>query len=152
MGTAHTTPARHTVVLDWDDTLTRSNWPKPNTEWMPGATKNIRRLHEAGLYLIVFSARLSPWDPYTFQRRPDAHIAAEAQHIRHMLDMSGLTYVQVWLKGGKPGGSVYVDDKGERYGGRPGSWDKVTDKILLRLGREEPEFPAFRQEVSLVHR
>lgn len=137
---------RHTVVLDWDDTLTNSRWPSPNTEWMPGAVEAVRRMHAAGLSLVVFSARLSPYDPYTFQRRTEALRASEQQHMRAMLDEAGLTFVSIWDKEGKPGASVYVDDKAERYHGCVKCWDKLTTKILLRLGKEPAQFPAFQQE------
>lgn len=62
--------------------------------------------------------------------------------MRDMLDRAGLGFIDIWTKEGKPGGSAYIDDKAERYSGRAKSWDKVTDKILLRLGKEEAVFPA----------
>lgn len=102
-------------------------------------------MHAAGLHLIVFSARLSPWDPWTSLRRDPAFVQDEVNYVRHMLDSHGLTFVDIWVKEGKPGGEVYVDDKAERYTGRPGSWKALTEKILLRLGKEIPTFPAFDQ-------
>jgi len=109
---------------------------------MPGFVKNMRRLNKAGIRLVIASARISPYDPWTGQRRDPAIVATEIAYIRHMLDEAGLTFIDIWTREGKPGGSVYVDDKAERYGGRPGSWDKVTDRILIRLGKEEAIFPA----------
>jgi hypothetical protein len=140
--------AVHTAILDWDGTLVPAQWPERPTTWMPGAVANVRRLHAAGIKLVVFSARLSPWDPFTSQRRDPGHVASEIQYVRAMLDNAGLTFVDIWTKEGKPGGSVYVDDKAERYGGNKRSWDIVTDKILARLGKEDALFPAFRQSAS----
>jgi len=117
-------------------------WPDRPTEFMPGFVKNMKRLHREGVRLIIASARISPWDPWTGQRRDPAYVFAEVQAMRDLLDRHGLGFIDIWTKDGKPGASVYVDDKAERYGGRPGSWDKVTDKILLRLGKEDAVFPA----------
>ena len=133
----------HTIVVDWDGTAVPSMWPERPTEFMPGFVDNMHRLHDAGCRIIIDSARLNPLDPWTGMQRDPAHRVGEIAYIRDMLDRAGLGFINVWTKLGKPGGSVYVDDKGERYGGRPGSWDKVTDKILLRIGREEAVFPAY---------
>lgn len=138
----------HTAVIDWDGTAVPSMWPEQPTEFMPGFVKNMKRLHKAGIRLMIFSARLSPFDPWTGQRRDPSIVFAEIQYVRDMLDRHGLGFIDIWTKEGKPGGSVYIDDKAERYGGRPGSWDKVTDKVLLRLGKEDAVFPAFDMEVA----
>lgn len=135
--------AVHTVIVDWDGTAVPQMWPERATEFMPGFERNMRRLHNAGLRLTIASARLSPLDPWTGKDRPPAHVMAEAAHMRAMLDNAGLTFINIWTKPGKPGGSAYIDDRGERYGGRPGSWDRVTDRVLMRLGKEDPIFPAF---------
>jgi hypothetical protein len=140
--------AVHTAIIDWDGTAVPSVWPEHATEFMPGFVANMRRLHAAGIRLTIFSARLSPWDPWTSTRRDPGHVATEVQYVRAMLDNAGLTFIDIWTKEGKPGGSVYVDDKAERYGGNRRSWDIVTDKILMRLGKEDAQFPAFRQEVQ----
>jgi hypothetical protein len=134
---------RHTAIIDWDGTAVPAMWPERPTEFMPGFVRNMQRLHEAGWKLVISSARISPWDPWTSMRRPVEHQAAEIQYIRDMLDSVGLTYIDIWVKEGKPGGDVYVDDKAERYTGSVRAWDRVTDKILLRAG--EPIFPAFDQ-------
>ena len=136
----------HTAIIDWDGTAVPAMWPEQPTEFMPGFVQAMHRLHEAGWKIVIFSARLSPYDPWTSRKRPAAHHAQEFQYIRHMLDEAGLTFVDIWRKEGKPGGSVYVDDKAERYNGRPGSWRRVTDKILARAG--EPYFPAFDQDAE----
>jgi len=132
----------HTAIIDWDGTAVPSCWPGQPKKFMPGFVKNMRRLNKAGIRLVIASARISPYDPWTGQRRDPAIVATEIAYIRHMLDEAGLTFIDIWTREGKPGGSVYVDDKAERYGGRPGSWDKVTDRILIRLGKEEAIFPA----------
>jgi hypothetical protein len=136
----------HTVVVDWDGTAVPQAWPAQPKEFMPGFVDNMRRLHEVGFRITIFSARYNPYDPYTSQPLPPGIPAAEVAYIRDMLDRHGLTYIDIWTKPGKPSGSVYVDDKAERYNGCKKCWDRVTDKILIRLGKEEAAFPAFRQE------
>lgn len=131
----------HTAVIDWDGTAVPSMWPERAMEFMPGFVKSMNRLHKAGIRAVISSARLSPWDPWTGLRRDPGFVAEEYQYVRDMLDRAGLGYIDIWMKEGKPGGSVYVDDKAERYGGRAKSWDRVTDRILMRLGKEDPHFP-----------
>jgi hypothetical protein len=114
-------------------------------DWMPGAVAACLNLHSAGLKLVVFSARLSPYDPYTSLERDPAFVAAEYQQVRAKLDNAGLTFVDIWRKPGKPGATVYVDDRAERYHARPGSWKALTTKLLMRCGVEEALFPAFDQ-------
>lgn len=138
----------HTAIIDWDGTAVPAMWPDQPTEFMPGFVENMRRLNKAGIRLVIASARLSPYDPWTSMRRDAAHVAQEVNYMRNLLDAHGLTFVDIWTKEGKPGGSVYVDDKAERYSGCKKCWDKVTTKILMRLGKEEPVFPSFQQEVS----
>lgn len=137
----------HTVVLDLDGTLVENAWPEIG-DWMPGAIAACQRLHAAGIRLVVFSARLSPYDPFSNAARDPALVAGEVQKVRAMLDDAGLTYIDIWTLPGKPGGSVYVDDKAERYTGTPRAWDRLTERILVRLGKEEAIFPAFDQEVA----
>jgi hypothetical protein len=137
----------HTVILDWDGTMVENAWPE-HGDWMPGAIRACHKLHDAGIRLCVFSARLSPWDPYTFIERDPAFVAGEIQKVRDKLDRAGLTFVDIWTVPGKPGGDVYVDDKAERYTGTERAWDRLTEKILVRLGKEEAAFPAFEQEVT----
>jgi hypothetical protein len=139
----------HTIVVDWDGTAVPSMWPEKPSEFMPGFVKNMHRLHDAGYHIVIDSARLNPNDPWTGQERDSSYRFGEIQYIRDLLDRHGLGFIRIHTKLGKPGGSVYVDDKGERYGQRPGSWDKVTDKIMLRLGKEAAVFPAYHdQEVA----
>ena len=137
---------RHTVNVDWDGTAVPAQWPERPTEFMPGFIRNMHRLHNAGIKLQIWTARINPYDPWTKQLRDPAYVAEEVLYIRNMLDASGLTFIDIWTREGKPGGSAYVDDKAERYTGRPGSWDAVTNKLLVRLLDEEPIFPAFDQE------
>lgn len=138
----------HTAIIDWDGTAVPAMWPERPTEFNPGFVRNMERLHRNGWKITIFSARLSPWDPFTFERRPAHFVQEEINHVREMLDSHGLTYVDIWTKEGKPGGSVYVDDKAERYTGSARSWDRVTDRILLRAGQEDAVFSAFDQEVA----
>lgn len=137
--------AVHTAIIDWDGTAVKAMWPERPMEFMPGFVEAMNALHRAGIKLVIFSARLSPYDPWTSERRSPEIVANEVQYIRDLLDRHGLTFVDIWTKEGKPGGSVYVDDKAERYNGCRRCWDKVTAKILMRLTAEAPQFPAFDQ-------
>lgn len=108
---------------------------------MPGAAKALRRFHEAGHPVRVWTARINPMDPWTGERRPDDVVQLEIDYIRATLDAHGLDFVDIYTAEGKPGGAVYIDDKAERYTGGAKSWDRLADKILLRLDGEEPTFP-----------
>ena len=134
---------RHTAIVDWDGTAVAAMWPERPTGFLPGFETAMRRMHKAGIKLVICSARLSPFDPFTSQRREAHIVAGEVQYIRAMLDNAGLTFIDIWTLEGKPGGSVYIDDKAERYHGRPNSWRTLTEKILMRFKLEEPQFPAF---------
>ena len=138
----------HTDIIDWDGTAVPAVWPGFATEFNPGFVRNMIRLHNAGRKIIICSARLSPYDPWTSMRRDPGHVATEIQMMRAMLDNAGLTFVDIWTKEGKPGGSTYVDDKAERYHGCARCWDKVVDKILARAEQEDAVFPAFNQGAS----
>lgn len=138
----------HTAIIDWDGTAVPAVWPERPIEFMPGFVKNMHRLHNAGWKITIFSARLNPYNPFTSQLKAEHLVQDEINYVRQMLDSHGLTYVDIWVKKGKPGGDVYVDDKAERYNPSARAWDRVTDRILLRAGNEEAVFPAFDQEVA----
>lgn len=132
----------HTVVIDWDGTCVVAQWPTMG-EWLPGAIEALRKMHKAGCRLVIFSARLSPFDPWSSQRRSEAEVMSNVLAVRHKLDTAGLHFVDIWTLPGKPGGSVYIDDRAERYHGKAGSWDKLAQKVLMRLKLETPEVPPF---------
>lgn len=140
--------AQHTVILDWDGTLVPAVWPEQPTEFMPGAVEAVFRLHRAGLRLMVHSARTNPYDPWTSMARPAHLVEMEFRYIRDTLDAKGLTFVDIWRLPGKPSGSAYVDDKAYRYTGRPGSWQAVTEKLLVTLTDDTAIFPPFDQEAA----
>jgi hypothetical protein len=133
--------ASPTIVVDFDGTLVKQAWPEIG-EWMPGAKDAMRAFNNAGYHIVLFSARLSTFDPWG-NERTDADVAAEVAKVRHTLDTAGLSFVRIWTASGKPGGAVYIDDRAERYGGRAGSWRAMTEKVLMRLGSEDFEFAAF---------
>jgi hypothetical protein len=135
----------HTVIVDWDGTAVKAEWPDKTANWMPGFKEAMRRMHEQGLSLVIHSARFNPHNPYTGQVDDywENEARANSQFIRHALDEAGLSFIGVWDKPGKPSGSVYIDDKAERYNGHHNSWHAVTNKVLIRLGNEDAVFPAF---------
>jgi hypothetical protein len=136
---------KHTVVVDWDGTAVKNTWPDKTAEWMPGFLQAVRRWHNAGLAITIHSSRFNPHNPYTMKQDDywKAEAKANALFIRQALDEAGLSFIGVWDKPGKPTGSVYVDDKAERYGGHVNSWRGVCDKVLLRLGNEDAAFPDY---------
>jgi hypothetical protein len=137
----------HTLNVDWDGTAVPAMWPERPTEFMPRFAHNMRRAHAAGMKIQIWTARISPYDPWSGQRRDPNIVSSEIQYIRDMLDRHGLTFIDIWTRDGKPGGSAYIDDKAERYNGCDKCWDKLMDKLLVRLGKEEAVFPALPQEV-----
>ncbi len=137
---------QHTAIVDWDGTAVPAMWPERPASFMPGFVDAMLRLHGAGVKVTIFSARLSPFDPWTGERRDPAIVKDEVNWMRDMLDAAGLDFVGIWTREGKPGGSVYIDDKAERYHGCNGCWKRLVDKVLLRLSLEEPVFPAFHDE------
>ena len=68
-------------------------WPERPTEFMPGAVEACFAMHRAGFRLLVASARLNPYNPWTSQQRPAAEVEGDLQWMRSMLDSAGLTFV-----------------------------------------------------------
>lgn len=122
------------IVVDWDGTAVKAKWPEQTREFMPGFVDAMRRFHEAGFPIVIESARFNPCDFYT--QRPSARAAAQAQteraYVRSTLDDAGLTFIDIHDQPGKPTGMVYIDDKGERYGGNNNSWKAMVERVLVR--------------------
>jgi hypothetical protein len=135
----------HTIVVDWDGTAVPNTWPERPTEFMPGFERSMRILRKQGYRLTIFSARYTPYNPYTGEPQTDERIE-EIAYIRRMLDEHGLGFVDIWTQHGKPSGAVYVDDKAVYYAGCPNCWDTVTGTIIGRLVNVEPLFPAIPYE------
>lgn len=133
---------RHTICIDIDGTLVENKWPLLG-DWMPGAVEAVQTFHKAGCKVIVFSARLNPFDPWTGAQRDPTLVWQAKQEVRQKLDDAGLHYVDIYDIEGKPGASVYIDDRAERYHGGTRSWKKLTEKVLMRLDLYEAELPEF---------
>jgi hypothetical protein len=131
---------RHTIAVDWDGTCVISAWPEQPREWMPGAVEALTDMASYATVLI-WSARLNRWDPWTFENFDDATVQKEIDYIRGMLDENGLGHIDIFTLPGKPTASVYIDDKAERYHQRPGSWKAMRDKIRARCGQQDAQFP-----------
>lgn len=140
--------ARHVINVDWDSTAVVGAWPAKSTTFMPGFVEAMRRFRDAGHPVQIHTARINPIDPRTGERRSDAEIAEEIAYIRNTLDEARLNFVGIYTGEGKPGGAVYIDDKAERYVGSKGAWEKLANKILLRLDNETPTFPHHTTEVT----
>lgn len=126
---------RKRVVCDLDGTILTNSWPGLG-DFQPGAIEALKRFNDAGLQVIVHSCRLSPLQPDHVTAREPAVVRTAINEVRALLDDNGLTFVEIYTGCGKPSGVVYIDDRAERYAGRPGSWDKVAKKVLMRAGKE----------------
>jgi len=116
-------------------------------DWLPGATDAVRAFHRAGFKVLVFSIRLSPfW--FDGSLREPADVEKSVAEVRQKLDEAGLAFVGIWTKAGKPPYSVLIDDKAERYHGTAGAWRRLTEKVMLRLGVEEPLYADWDWEAS----
>ena len=132
---------RHTAAIDLDGCLIEGAWPELG-EWMPGAVDAMFALHEAGVHLVVWTARTNPIDPWGTARNR-GEVLGEIQRVRQLLDEAGLTFIPIHDHSlGKPSASIYVDDRAVRYQRRSSSWRKVVPEILARLDAEgAPPFP-----------
>lgn len=138
---------RHTICVDWDGTLVPAQWPDAPTEWMPGAKEF---LVDAVSYahVIVFSARTRREDPRTHEKLDPEEVQRQIDYIRNMLDDHGLEAVGIWTRHGKPTADVYIDDKAERYNGRPNSWKRMAQKMRMRFLEANAWFPPFEKGLS----
>lgn len=127
---------RHIVAIDLDGTLIESAWPGMG-EWMPGAIEAVKRFQREGYIVFVFSVRLSPYW-FDGKLRPKEDVERDIQAVRDKLDAAGLSSVGIWQKAGKPPFSVLIDDKAERFNPSARAWRRMTEKVLLRLGAENP--------------
>lgn len=131
---------KHTLAVDWDGTCVPSAWPEQPREWMPGAVEALKEFTSYA-HVVIWTARINDWDPWSMQDLDPAHVRDEMQYIRSMLDEAGLTDVEIWTHRGKPTASVYIDDKAERYHQRPGSWRAMRQKVAMRCGKADAMFP-----------
>lgn len=129
----------HTVAVDLDGTLVENTWPTIGS-WKPGAIQAMRDLNAAGIHIVLHTSRIAPVNPWGEERQPH-EVYEEIARVRARLDEAGLTFIHIHTGAGKPGATVYVDDKAERYTGRPGSWRKLVPKLLARCKLPTSEFP-----------
>lgn len=131
----------HTIIVDWDGCAVPQMWPKRPDKFMPGFVKAMNRLHREGMHIRIFSSRLNPHDPYTGESLDAEYLAEEVEAMRALLDAHGLNFIDIHTTIGKPSGSVYIDDKAERYDGSKRGWPKVASRIITRLSKEPARFP-----------
>lgn len=109
-------------------------WPGMG-DWLPGAVDALRELSRIG-QVRIHTCRIAPVEPDEYTPRPAHLVKAEIDGIRKMLDEQGLHAVEIHDKPWKPPASEYIDNKGRRYSGRPGSWKALTKAMVGLYGKE----------------
>jgi hypothetical protein len=137
--------ARHIVVVDFDGTLAPNAWPGWPDELYPGAYDALQRFRAQGFDVVVFTARISPYN-IDLTRRDPIEQEYEINLLRVWLNTRGLDWVSIWTREGKPPMSVLIDDRAERFNPGAKAWGRMADKVLLRLAGEAP-LHTFKEEV-----
>jgi len=97
------------IAVDFDGTLVEKAWPGMG-DWIPGAVEAMKKLHEAGHTVFLYTARLSGRWPDGSERNP-AELVIETQLVRNMLDEAGLSWMEIWTGEGKPHWDLLIDRK-----------------------------------------
>lgn len=129
---------RHIIAIDLDGTLIDSAWPAMG-DWKDGAVEAIREFQRRGYAVVVFTIRISPFWLDGSVRDPK-DVERDIQAVRDKLDEAGLASVSIWTKPGKPPFSILIDDKAMTFPtpGTKRSWRRITEKVLVKLGAEDP--------------
>lgn len=105
------------VCVDWDDTLVPGVWPDWSDRWLPGAVES---LYDLALIaeVSIFSARIN-------------NSYENVVKMRHILDSQGLQHVNINNSHGKPGASLFIDDRALHFAG---DWESTLVEAKRRLG------------------
>ena len=120
------------LAVDWDGTCVPSAYPAQPREWLPGAVDALHDLSKV-FRIRIYTARIAPVAPDEVSVLPPEVVAGEINYIREMLDDAGLTMVDIHTSPWKVPAFAYVDDRAERYTGRPGSWKAMKEKLMARV-------------------
>jgi hypothetical protein len=121
---------RHEVMVDFDGTLSRFKYPDIGPP-LPGAREFLEELRRMGLYIIIFTARMSP-DFRTVAERGEMLHEIEAWMDKHYMP-----YDEIDLgNSGKRLGMAYIDDRGVAAGVDI-PWEDVLDRVRKIKRRED---------------
>lgn len=99
----------------------------------------MHRLHEAGIHVVLHTARIAPVTPFG-EKRPVDEVTAEIESIRELLDEGELGFMPIHNFPWKPSSSGYLDDKAIPYAG---DWKTLTSRLLTEFGQPTSPFPPF---------
>ena len=108
--------------------LRRADQTYADLEPLPGAAEKMKRLKDAGHYLILCTARHMA----TCNSNVGLVVARQGLALLEWLKKHEIPYDELWF--GKPHADVYIDDNAYRFVG----WDEVAgDGSNLPLSREK---------------
>jgi hypothetical protein len=114
------------IAIDWDGTLVENVWPAMG-DWLPGAVAALHQLVNDGHKIKIHTCRIGPFDVDEITLLPKPRQQKEINDIKAMLRKEGLHHkVKVWVKRGKPGADVYIDDRGLRF---EGNWTTTLAQV-----------------------
>jgi hypothetical protein len=128
---------RSTLAVDYDGTLVADSWPT-HGDWNAGALEALHAL-VPHFNVTVHSCRTAPVEVDGVTPRAPGAAEWERAEIRRRLDEHGLFVVTIhddpWKPGVGPKGA-YIDNRAIHYNGRPGAWKAITERLLLKVGKE----------------
>lgn len=126
------TPEPKTVVIDFDDTLVTSDYPRVKG-LKPGAKGALQALRSMGFQILISSCRACSWNWECYYGDTPVNHASERLafiHMKRFLDENEVPY-DILDDGtkGKPSGSYYVDDKAVRF---ENNWPEIVEFVRDR--------------------
>jgi hypothetical protein len=123
-------PEAHRVLcVDYDGTLYPFGFIDEEPAPLPGAPEAMRRLHDHGFRLVIFTSRLSPsWLASAGYTADEMREKVERSLRRDGIPFDGIT-------GEKVAAEAYIDDRAIRF---DGDWPPIVDWLLWSGGRNEP--------------
>ena len=113
--------ARGVALIDFDGVLYPWEPIMAEPDPIPGAVTAMRRLHKAGIRIVIFTSRLSPlWLIDAGYRESE-----QREHIERLLRRDGIPFDEITAE--KQPAEWYVDDRAIRFSG---NWPAVTDWML----------------------
>lgn len=114
------------ICIDIDGTICRNKQPHENyIELQPieGAVSNIKKLKDAGHYIILCTAR----HMRTCEANVGRVVALQGEILMAWLRKHEFLYDELWF--GKPYADLYIDDKALRF---EGSWNSINLKDVIK--------------------